>query len=832
MEQVLIHSLRKYGHALILLLFSCQAKLDGDITTQNPSDPALSPENIQTTTSKDTSETDYTPEVIVNNPETTNNTSNDPTPNSDPGPQVLALTLSDFSVSSVNYNSFDVSFNFLGDDNSNSTVQIYYCSVKQKFACDPKTDGVAGVLNKSSQKYNLVVDISAAPFSPGDVLKYEILATDADGLTGGQEYGEITIPFDISTPRSVGQLGYLDFGKDASNTEEVYTSTIDSFGNMYIAGHTKSHLNELNTSSQDAFIAKINNSGDIVWVSHLGMTTLGSAASGDEQVNDITLDSNGNIYIAGATSGSLGETNAGSSDGFVAKFDSNGKVIWIKQLGNITVGANASASDSLKAIAINSSEEIYVTGMSLGNLGETNGGNSDIIAAKLDSDGNLIWLKQLGQTTLGVTAPSGFEDAHDIKIDSIGDVYITGETGGDLADTNGGLLYDIYIAKLTSAGNLAWIKQLGNSAPPGIDSSNIDYAYGLALDSSDNIYVTGTTFGSLAETKSGGYDTYVIKFDSSGNLSWARQLGNTTIGANANAEDVGEDIAIDSSGNIFITGYTSSALGESSAGLIDIYLAKFNNAGTFQWVKQLGNTTIGSSGNNNDYSKSISIDSSGSLYIGGYTASSLGEASGGSSDAYAAKFDSMGTLTWLKQLGYTTIGGGSSNSETSNSIVLDASGNIYMAGETQGSLSEPSGGSWDVYVAKYDSNRNLTWVKQLGATTIGTGANTFDFVTKIALDNSNNIYITGQTLGELNGGIGGGSFDAYVAKFNNSGSLLWVTQLDPTLIGAGANNVEYSYDLVVDSSGNAYITGGTQGSLGETNGGFEDAYAAKIDTNG
>ena len=233
-------------------------------------------------------------------------------------------------------------------------------------------------------------------------------------------------------------------------------------------------------------------------------------------------------------------------------------------------------------------------------------------------------------------------------------------------------------------------KQLGASAygPEG---------NGIASDSSGNVYMTGYTgsFGSF------GYNI-VVKYDSSGVTQWTQQIGTSS-------EDVANGIAIDSNGNVYVTGYTAGGLdGNTSAGQNDIFVVKYNSAGVKQWTQQLGTSSA-------DVANGIAIDSNGNVYVTGYTAGALdGNSQIGNGDYFLVKYDSGGVKQWTQQHGtaprsdYAWLW---SKEDNGKALVTDSSGNIYVTGYTVGDLANApytGGVSYDknLFVVKYDENGN------------------------------------------------------------------------------------------------------------------------------
>jgi sugar lactone lactonase YvrE len=228
-------------------------------------------------------------------------------------------------------------------------------------------------------------------------------------------------------------------------------------------------------------------------------------------------------------------------------------------------------------------------------------------------------------------------------------------------------------------------------------SSN-DYAYGVATDSSGNVYVAGGTNGGLdGNTNAGNTDLFVVKYNSSGTKQWTRQLGSSS-------RDSANGVATDSSGNVYVTGMTNGGLdGCKNAGIEDLFVVKYNSSGTKQWTNQLGSSS-------RDSANDVVTDSSGNVYVTGTTYGGLdGNTSAGNADLFVVKYNSSGTKQWTKQLG-------TSSTDTANGVATDSSGNVYVAGGTYGGLDGNTGsGVNDLFVVKYNSSGTKQWTNQLGS---------------------------------------------------------------------------------------------------------------------
>jgi Beta-propeller repeat/PEP-CTERM motif len=389
----------------------------------------------------------------------------------------------------------------------------------------------------------------------------------------------------------------------------------------------------------------------IAWSRQLG-------TSADDVSNSVATDAFGYIYTSGNTSGSLGGTNAGGTDAYLAKYNPDGSLLWTKQLGT-------SSLDKSNSVAMDTHGDAYISGYTHGNLAGNYGSFCDAFLAKYDSAGNCRRIKQLSTNNL-----DSYYSSYSVAVDTFGNAFISGyKKIRSLGNPNKSYAF---LAKYNSAGNLLWNELIGTSSG--------SYSYSVATDTSGNAYISGDTYGSLGGINAGGKDTYLAKYDTEGNLLWTQQLGTS-------GKDYSRSVAVDAFGNAYISGSTEGNLGGVNAGDFDAFLAKYDPEGNLLWTQQLGT-------GREDYSRSIAVDVFGNAYISGSTEGSLGGINAGSFDVFLAKYDMTGNLLWTEQYG-------TSASDESNSVTVDALGNVLISGYTNGSLYGINAGNSDAFLIKF-----------------------------------------------------------------------------------------------------------------------------------
>jgi hypothetical protein len=322
-------------------------------------------------------------------------------------------------------------------------------------------------------------------------------------------------------------------------------------------------------------------------------------------------------------------------------------------------------------------------------------------------------------------------------------------------------------------------------------SSEVDH------DASDETTESGdkTTESGDETTESG--DETTSGADEVECVEWNRHVGTT-------ATDWGNAVAVDGNAGVYVVGQTQGVFdGWSAAGGWDAFIAKYDLAGNELWTRQIG--TAG-----DDVALGVAADDDVGVYVAGYTAGALdGQSSAGGDDAFVMKLDGAGNELWTRQFGTATL-------DRALGVAADRGGAVYVTGWTGGDLDgESLAGSTDAFITKYDAVGTRLWTRLLGAPTL-------DQANAVAVDGSGGVYLVGHTSGVLDGEMSNGGRDAFLAKFDDVGTRLWVRQL-------GTPGHEDANAVAADGGG-VYVVGGTDGEFpGQVSAGLLDAFVTRYD---
>ena len=437
-----------------------------------------------------------------------------------------------------------------------------------------------------------------------------------------------------------------------------------------------------------------------------------------------------------------------------------------------------------------------------------------------------------------------------VVVDSNGNTYVTGEFNytvdfdpGPGVDKHTSLRgNDAYLSKFDPTGEFIWAINWGGTSVAG--------GNGVAVDSNGNIFVSGEIWGTTDLDPGPGVDEHPVpkevlmhiflsKFDPDGNFIWGRSWG-------AAEPAYGNGVAADANGNVYVTGAYRDTVDfdpgpgvdqHTTKGLKDIFLSKFDSNGNFIWVRTLGAARFADS-------HGVAIDLNGNACVTGNFSMSIDFDPGleaiktnGEYDVYIGKFDSEGNFIWGR-----TFGG--ADDDHGNSVAFDPNGNVYIAGRFSGTVDLDPGagvdehtseGGTDIFLSRLDPDGNFLWACTWGGSTS-------DHSREVTVDSDGNAYIAGRFSGTVDFDPGSGvnehtsddEFDAFLSKFDSTGSLLWAINLGGARYSEGDG-------VAVDGSGNPYITGRFDGTLDfdpgpgvdeHTVAGSQDIFLCKFDSNG
>jgi len=381
-------------------------------------------------------------------------------------------------------------------------------------------------------------------------------------------------------------------------------------------------------------------------------------------------------------------------------------------------------------------------------------------------------------------------------VDNNGNIYLTGfisskvSFGGSLLGKTNDL--DVFVASFTPGGKHRWSKSFGGT--------NNDIGYDVAVDNSGNVYITGTFFNSISfggpvfQSK-GVIDIFIASFDTNGKHRWSKSFGGSVSGNNP----CEPSLAADGAGNTYLTGYFdgSTSFGgstlNSKSSTSDVFLASFDTGGKHRWSKTFGDIAP-------ERGQGVAVDGSGNSYITGHFRGTINFGgssltSNGNYDVFLASFASGGAHRWSKGLGGTS-------DDQGNAVAVDGNANVFITGKFYNSADFGGGkltsnGYTDIFVASFTSNGAHRWSKAFGSSNNDDGSS-------ITADNTGNAYVTGYYFNKINFGGGSlsskGSYDMFVVSFSPTGTHRWSRS-------NGSTSWDQGTGIVTDGTGNIYVAG-------------------------
>ena len=636
----------------------------------------------------------------------------------------------------------------------------------------------------------------------------------------------LTLNFVFSNAQSITQQWATRYSGTGDNTDKINAQATDGTTSIYYGGYTYRTF-----SGRDFLLIKLNMNGDTQWV-----RTMNGPNNGNDEIVDLAYDAAGFIYTAGTVKG-IGT----GKDIRVVKYNTNGDTIWTR-----TYNYSANQDDAGVACALTSAGNIVVTGTS--DQDASTAHNYDIVTIAYDASGVQLWLirfngansfddratgiavsgtniavcgrsedasgvddyitiyynnagvQQWSQLFAGVGG--GVDRASSVAFDAAGAVVTTGRSDNGTDD-------DFITVKYNATGIQQWSKTFDNSF-------GNDRAVKVLCDASNNVYVTGQTFTGLYD------DVELIKYTSTGAVGYSASFNSTNA-----RNDRPVSMFLDASNNVYICGFTDISTGAALTTNYDMLTLKYNSTGTFQWSKTKGGTrnnddaayrvwanatgtvyTAGTLDNTSslldaswiqynaagieawtkqinglgDYTDkviAITYDGSGYAYSTGYTMRS-----GNDRDYCTIKYNSIGDTLWMR-----TYDGTGDNVDEGVAIKVDAAGNVYVTG-----FSDGVNGNSDIVTIKYSSIGDSLWVRRYAGISDGN-----DQPCGLLLDASGNIYVGGYV-------FAGTAFDNLsLIKYSPAGVQQFATLYNNTT----GNGDDRGLAMTMDATPNFYLTGRT-----------------------
>ena len=665
---------------------------------------------------------------------------------------------------------------------------------------------------------------------------------------------------------------------------------VDQSGNVYLNGTFDSTVDFdpgagtysiTSTGGTDSYVVKLNNAGKLLWAKDIG-------GSGDDftySQMSIALNANGDVYTTGVFQGTVDFdpgsgvfdiTSTGNHDGFGAKLDGQGNLVWAQRHGGdsaLDVGLG-NGVDAIWSVVPGPDDVVYMSGSfaATAQFGPNQPAFSMTSAGS--TDGFLAKFVERPKVTVRVEDGRGGTDTQSFTIDILGnrppeivsqpvtDAFVGTTYNYDvdavdpdndtlrysLSDSLPGMVID------PVTGEISW------SPPPtpivlksaaSFGSTGEEFASVMRADADGNVITFGTFQGTVDFdlgpgafnlTSVGSNDMFIAKYSPEFDLLWAQRI-------QGNDHDLAYNLAVDTSGNIVAVGYFSGTADfdggagtalMTSAGGFDGFILKLTASGAYVWSRQIG-------GSGKDVTLGVDLDDVGNVYVTGYLSDTVDFdrgpgnvllTSAGEGDHYVAKFDSTGNIVWARSNAGVAH-------DAANSIAVDASGSVYITGNFDGTVDfDPSPGTRlltsrggaDGFIQKLDSNGNLLWVGQLGAAGEQQGRH-------VAVDPFGDVVAVGVFDNTVDFDFGAGTFnltsagalDTFIVKIKSDGTFIWAKRIG----GTGRDAARLS--LAIDAAGGVYTSGAFQNSVDFdpgagtyvlTSGGSIDGFGVKLDRDG
>jgi len=520
------------------------------------------------------------------------------------------------------------------------------------------------------------------------------------------------------------------FNHPDNNTDVPTAIAVDAGGNVLVTGYSHGLV-----TSYDFATIKYSGAGVPLWTNY-----------GNAYARDVAVDSSGNVFVTGSSSDESGS----ASDWVTTAYSGAGAPLWTNSYN----GPDRTRFDSGTGVAVDSNGNVFVTGESDG----------DYATIKYSSAGVPLWTNRYN-------GPGDYYDDRvtDIAVDANGNVFITGSS----------IDYNLFVGDFvtiaySSTGDALWTNRFNRS-----DGGENDGASAIVVDASGNVIVTGTSYGS--ETS---YDFATIKYSGAGMPLWTNLYNGPD-----NDWDGASDIAVDSIGNVFVTG---TSIGADGFG--DYATIAYSGAGVPLWTNRFHHP-----GGGEDGATAIAVSSSGNVFVTGVSASTIDFPY--RYDYMTIAYSAAGVPLWANR-----YNGPANDLDAAAAIAVDSSGGVFVTGWSIG-----IGTSNDFATIKYSEAGVPLWTNRYN----GPG-NGDDNAVAIAVDASGNVFVTGNSTTP-----GDGNSDYVTIKYSGAGVPLWTNRYDGP--GHGFDGPGGKACLAIGPDGAVYVTGGSDGVYGTFEDGFDYA---------